>query len=97
MEPERCTVELSGSLATDGAGRVAEALHRLPPGGELRVVLRSVSELQPVVLAQLAGCLRGHCGAASIRLLGLAERDWRLLRYLGLVVDDSGFVVHETR
>jgi hypothetical protein len=91
--PGSSAVELWGSLTSDGAGRLAEALHRIPPGGELAIRFESAPELQPVVLAQLAGHLRGYGGSASIRLLGLRERDCRLLRYFGLVLDDSGAVV----
>jgi hypothetical protein len=91
--PGSSAVELWGSLTHDGEGRLAEALHRLPPGGELAIRFESAPELQPVVLAQLAGHLRGYGGSASIRLLGLRERDCRLLGYLGLVLDDSGCVV----
>jgi hypothetical protein len=92
--PGSSTVELLSSLTSnDGAGCLAEALHRLPPGGELSIRFKGAPELQPVMLAQVAGHLRGYCGSASIRLLGLRERDCRLLRYLGLVLDDSGGLV----
>ena len=87
-------MELSSCLTGDGAGRLAQALQRLSPGDQLFILFESApSELQPLVLAQLAGHLRGYCGSASIRLLGLRERDIRLLKYLGLVLDGSGGVV----
>jgi hypothetical protein len=87
------TVELGGSLTSDGSGRLGDALSRLPAGGELLVRFRGTAEVQPVVLALLAGHLRGYRGSASIRLQGLRERDCRLLRYLGLLVDPNGTVL----
>lgn len=88
----RSSVVVSGAPPADAPERLAATLRSLEAGWDLVVDLTRAEEFQAVLLAQLASHLKVHCRSVSIRVLGLRRRDCRLLRYLGLEVDSSGWV-----
>ncbi|MBI5066862.1 MAG: hypothetical protein HZB56_01380 [Deltaproteobacteria bacterium] len=87
----RSTLVVDGAPAVDAPERLAGALRSLRNGEDPLVDLTRSDELQAVLLAQLANHLRARCQSVSIRILGLRRQDCRLLRYLGLEVDSSGW------
>ncbi len=92
-QPERRTVVLEGVLTYDASSRVAEALGSLRSGDGLVIDLTRAQGLDAVMLAQLVRLLESHRAPTPVRFTGLGLRDSRILSYLGLEVDQAGWVV----
>lgn len=64
------------------ADRIHAAIQRLPPGAAIELDFRGVRECHATALSQLARDLQD--GRVSLRFRGLTDRQWRMLRYLGV-------------
>jgi ABC-type transporter Mla MlaB component len=87
---ERCTVVLDGVVTQESALDVTKALALLQPGGTLLLDLSRARDVQGATLAHLVRLFDTRGASLTVRILGLRERDCRILRYLGFELDRTG-------
>jgi len=86
---EKCTMQLDGVFDLSAAMQMADALAWVKPGGEVEVDLTRVREFHDAGLAVLAQTIQ-RAGGVRIQVRGLRTRQHRLLRSLGLDLDEAG-------
>jgi len=86
---EKCKLELDGVFDRSAALQMADALAWVKPGGEVELDLTRVREFHDAGLAVLAQTIQ-RAGGVRIQVRGLRTRQHRMLRYLGLDLDEIG-------
>lgn len=78
-------LRLNGRFGPEEAKELGQALADASPGGRVTIDFGWVREFQDLAFGPLADSMRRCRG--SVKLLGLALRQLRILRYLGIDLD----------